>query len=599
MGWVRACWMLLLSICLVASAAAYPYVVDRYRVEMALDPSGNIKVTEILDVTFNETRRGIFRTIPVDYEDGKGQLRRAFLSDFSVADGSGRSLTTKITKEGPNVKIRIGDEKIWLPQGTRMTYIIRYNAYGVLNWFEAATSDWGKPNVELYWNAIGDQWDTEISRAEVTVRFPEVASATDARARVFTGRYGGRDQITMSRAGESAEATEFGLSAKLTTDALVVQRTKPLEPLEGLTLVLALPEALVPRPTFTQSASIFLRTNFGYLLPLLGLLVMLPLWYFRGRDPAGGPMVVQFDPPDFLTASECGALVDDRADQRDIAAGIIALAVYGYLTIEPKEEGLIFKKRTATLHLTGKTGSPASPFEAALLAKLRQCPSGPITENELRTHVAPGIATLKKTLFDALVKRGFYRRNPIDVVGGYTGCGCIIAIAAAVATVAITPLRVPLPGIVGGVGLLIVVLGFGALMSRRTPLGAKTRMKVVGFEEFIRRARGHELEWISKKEPTTALFEEYLPFAVAFGLTQEWAAAFEGILHEMPHWYHAPPGTGFHPGYFASDLVSVNSALSSAATTPPRSSGGSGGSSGFGGGGFSGGGFGGGGGGSW
>lgn len=596
---LRACLTLLLLLSLGTQAWSYPYVIDRYRVDMVLEGTGNVKVTEILDVTFNESRRGIFRTIPVDYDDGKGQVRSAFLSDFMVSDGNARSLTTKITKEGAYVKIRIGDEKIWLPNGTRMTYIIRYNARGVLNWFDGATSDWGKPNTELYWNAIGDQWDTEITRAEVTVHFPKVSAETDVRARVFAGYYGSREQVTLPRAGETVQSRELGLGAMLTSDALVVERTAPLEPSQGLTVVLSVPQSLVPKPTFAQSAGMFLQTNFGYLLPLLGLLVMGPLWFFKGRDPAGGPMVVQFDPPDGLTGPECGALIDDRADQRDIAAGIIALAVQGFLTIEPKEEGMIFKRRTADLHLTGQAGQPATPFEQKLLAELRSCPDGPITENDLRTYVAPDIATLKKSLLQGLVARGYYHRNPIDVVGAYTGCGCLVTIGIAVLTVMVTPFKAPLPGIVGGIGLLIVVMGFGFYMSRRTPLGAMTRMKVVGFEEFIRRARGRELEWMSKKEPTAALFEEYLPYAVAFGLTQEWAAAFEGIVHEMPNWYQAPPGTMFRASYFANDLVSVNSALSSAASTPPRSSGGSGGSSGFSGGGFSGGGFGGGGGGSW
>jgi uncharacterized membrane protein len=96
-----------------------------------------------------------------------------------------------------------------------------------------------------------------------------------------------------------------------------------------------------------------------------------------------------------------------------------------------------------------------------------------------------------------------------------------------------------------------------------------------------------------------ALFEELLPHAVAFGLTAQWAQAFQGVLHEMPTWYVSPYNTGFNPIYFSHDLNSINTNLASAAFTPPRSSGASGGGSGFSGGGFSGGGFGGGGGGSW
>jgi uncharacterized membrane protein len=146
---------------------------------------------------------------------------------------------------------------------------------------------------------------------------------------------------------------------------------------------------------------------------------------------------------------------------------------------------------------------------------------------------------------------------------------------------------------------VVIVALFSKIMPRRTERGANAQRQVAGFEEFIRRARGKEFDWMSKKEPTASLFEEYLPHAIAFGLAAEWAGAFEGILHEMPSWYGAPYGTPFYPGYFGNDMVSISDSLGAAAATPPRSSGASGGSSGFGGGGFSGGGFGGGGGGSW
>lgn len=70
-----------------------------------------------------------------------------------------------------------------------------------------------------------------------------------------------------------------------------------------------------------------------------------------GEDPDGGPMVVQFDPPEGLSGAATGALMDERVDTRDISAGIFSLAVKGYLGIEPKEEGLFFKRRTAELHI--------------------------------------------------------------------------------------------------------------------------------------------------------------------------------------------------------------------------------------------------------
>jgi uncharacterized membrane protein len=195
--------------------------------------------------------------------------------------------------------------------------------------------------------------------------------------------------------------------------------------------------------------------------------------------------------------------------------------------------------------------------------------------------------------------RGYYLNNPNSVRAGWLVGGLLGVGALGLVTAWINPIGAVLPSVVGGVLGAGVVIVFSMLMPKRTAIGARAQREVAGFEEFIKRARGNEFDWMSKKQPTMSLFEEYLPHAIAFGLAAEWAGAFEGILHELPSWYDAPYGGRFSPIWFANDIVSVGNSITTAATTPPRSSGSSGGNSGFGGGGFSGGGFGGGGGGSW
>ena len=90
------------------------------------------------------------------------------------------------------------------------------------------------------------------------------------------------------------------------------------------------------------------------------------------------------------------------------------------------------------------------------------------------------------------------------------------------------------------------------------------------------------------------MFEEYLPYAMVFGVADKWVKAFGDKLSQSPDWYEGQ--AAFNAGYFANSLNSFTSDMSSASSPP--NSGASGGSSGFSGG-FSGGGFGGGGGGSW
>ena len=47
---------------------------------------------------------------------------------------------------------------------------------------------------------------------------------------------------------------------------------------------------------------------------------------------------MQYEPPDNLTPAECGTLVDNSVDMRDITATLVDLAVKGYLTIEHQDD---------------------------------------------------------------------------------------------------------------------------------------------------------------------------------------------------------------------------------------------------------------------
>jgi uncharacterized membrane protein len=135
---------------------------------------------------------------------------------------------------------------------------------------------------------------------------------------------------------------------------------------------------------------------------------------------------------------------------------------------------------------------------------------------------------------------------------------------------------------------------FARQMTAKTLLGTRTRVAVLGFQEFMNRV---DADRIKRMPPDT--FEKFLPYAMALGVEHQWAQAFAGIIKDPPSWYVSPNGyTGFTPLFFASSMHSMASDMHQVFVSAPRSSSsGSGfGGGGGGGGGFSGGGFGGGGG---
>jgi hypothetical protein len=85
-----------------------------------------------------------------------------------------------------------------------------------------------------------------------------------------------------------------------------------------------------------------------------------------------------------------------------------------------------------------------------------------------------------------------------------------------------------------GIMLSTVILGvFAAIMPSRTVVGARAREAALGFKEFL-----------SRVEPMTSveMFERYLPYAIAFGVENNWAHAFEGLYVKPPSWYTGPMG---------------------------------------------------------
>ena len=129
-------------------------------------------------------------------------------------------------------------------------------------------------------------------------------------------------------------------------------------------------------------------------------------------------------------------------------------------------------------------------------------------------------------------------------------------------------------------------------MPKKTRKGADAYWKILGFRDFIKTAEKYRAQFYEREN----IFEEYLPYAILFGLTDKWAKAFEGIYQNPPSWYEGPVATSFSVAAFTDSL---NHSLSAFGSSTFRGGGAVSGSSGLGGGGFSGGGFGGGGGGSW
>jgi uncharacterized membrane protein len=240
------------------------------------------------------------------------------------------------------------------------------------------------------------------------------------------------------------------------------------------------------------------------------------------------------------------------------------------------------------------------PHELLLLAGLFDNGARDYVElSDLQNRFYKNLPGIQKALFNSLVKQGYYTHRPDEVRGVFLGAA-LVAAALLIAFGQYLAQKLgmqSLPFTIAGALTGGIVAAFGWIMPARTVSGAKARLGVLGFEDFLGRVEGDRLQRLSSTTLTQAqTFEKFLPFAMALGVEKKWVAAFDGVFKEPPSWYHAPPGTMFQGMYFANSLSAMSARAGQALASAPRSSS-SGSGFGSGGGGFSGGGFGGGGGG--
>jgi uncharacterized membrane protein YgcG len=567
---LRVCVVFL---CVAAPAAARQIVIKNFDAEVVVHRDASIDVTERIEAQFIGTGwHGIYRTIPVQYRNPEGFNYTLFVENVSARDNDENPLKLEESHEGGYLKL-----KIYVPDAdnSTRTIILRYQVLDALRFF----SD----HDELYWNVTGEQWEATIESASARIQLPE--GAAGVRATAYTGAF-------MSRTQDA--------NVSVNNNVVQIYATHPLEYHQGLTAVVGFDTGLVHEPGIGEKIGLFLRSNWPLLVfPILTFFVMFWLWWTRGRDPERDAITVQYDPPDKLTPAECGTLVDDEVDMRDITATIVDLAVKGYLTIEQKDSsGLLglTHHRDYTFHLKKQPAEwqDARPHEQEMLSALFDGGANPdVSLADLQNHFYTHLPPIRDRVFDALVGDGYYLHRPDTVRQGYIGGGLVIGFMLIFVgnwwakQSGMSSLTWTLAGIFSGA----IICGFGWFMPARTAAGARTFAKVLGFEDFLGRV---ESDRIKRLENAPETFEKYLPYAMALRCEKKWVQAFSGIAMQPPQWYRGPVyAGGFQPLFLVTDLNMMASQAGSVMASSPRSSGGSG----FGGGGGAGGGFGGGGGG--
>lgn len=141
--------------------SSYDYVIDKYDVNIKVNENNSFDITETITAYFNKPKHGIYRTIPLSNTikrlDGTSTNNRAQVRNLSINNDYTKSI------ENNNLKIQIGSADS--THTGEQTYIIKY------------TYKLGKDPIkdydELYYNIIGNEWDTIIGNVTFTITMPK------------------------------------------------------------------------------------------------------------------------------------------------------------------------------------------------------------------------------------------------------------------------------------------------------------------------------------------------------------------------------------------------------------------------------------------
>lgn len=615
----------------------YNYIITGYDINIDVNENNTLDITENIHAYFNKARHGLYRTIPLTNTvrrlDGTTTKNRAQISNLKVSD----SYTT--TKQFGTYKIQIGD-----PNKTIVgdkDYVISY------------TYNLGKDPIkdydELYFNLIGNEWDTNITIVNFTINLPKGFDSDNLG--FSTGKFG--------------STSSSDVYYQVNGNTISGYTLKMLEPGEGLTIRLELEEGYFKN----AKLQVDWKESLIYIFPILFTFFGYNLWKKYGKDNKV-VKTIEFNPPDGMNSLDVGFYYKGIATDKDVISLLLYFANKGYLKISKTQVPKLFGTResftirklkeydgndwcekTFLEGLFRKRRKDQSPY----LIGIQTIPSNKVTEEDLKDNFYITISHIlndKKSkesqdkIFDSksVRKKGsimaaivitfliiiippflttydfigvflplFFAVLAISIYTYYTVKdleektkklpSILLMVLVIIIVLCISFFAFPnvllafdsitLTGYLIGLICIIIMTIFYRIIPKRTPYGIEILGKIKGFKEFIETTEKDKLETLVQDNPT--YYYDILPYAYVLGVSNTWMKKFESMSYQPPNWYEG--STDFHISDFDHFMCSATRSMTSALSSSMSS--GSGGSSGSSGGGSSGGGSGGGGGGSW
>ena len=562
---------------LIANVNAYAqeaFTIKNYVVNVKVNKDASLDINEKISVHFTEPRHGIIRRIPYKYQlqplpsgtqKAERQLESGGYTHTIVEDIKVPGWNYDVSTEGDFKSIKIGSKDNYVNGDQQFS--ISYRVLNAINFF--------KDHSELYFNLIGTEWATVIDSAAFSIELYDALPDTPEYF-IATGSLGSKENNTVTKWKENKIFSGH--------------TTKSLNPNEGLTVGISFPNNFLIKQDYR------FRGLYWLLLPFIVFPLMFFIWKRWGKDEKV-TVQTEFYPPENISPSVSGYVIDDKLDQRDLTALVPYWGAGGFLKINEIEKkslfGLIKNKEYEFIKLKDLPGN-ALKFEKTLFNGIFKT-GDEVKLSELKDVLYKTMNIAKSELEDEINVDEFYVKYSRGLGVFFTAIGFVILIAGIVNLISNWQEKIWLGVALIASGIIIIV--FGLIMTKKTKKGTLLYQKLLGFKEFIKTVEKDRLQEFLKQDEN--YFDKVLPYAIVFDIADTWKDKLKGLEIPPPKWYSGSYGAGnFNTLLFMNSLDKSMNTMTNTFYSSPHSSGSSGGSF-SGGGGFSGGGFGGGGGSSW
>lgn len=530
--------------------------IKNYQVQINVNGQGNLQVDEILDVYFNEERRGIIREVPYIYTI-QGERYIADISNIEVAGHK-----SKISRSRGMVNLRIGDPNIYLNGEQR--YKISYDVDAAVVQYE--------DHDEFYWNVIPFNSDVESEIASFSIRFPEAWADSLTSYQAYTGRSGNKTaDLFLKKTGAQFSAAT----------------TKPLGIREGITFAVHVPKGLVSstvKPFVSKKAAKKARQESSKLfqtvskwavgIPIAIALFLLGLWNkVKPKSKLEKDPPLQYHAPVGFNPAEVGTFWDYTAHTHDIIALLPYWGDQGTIKIKPleKSEGDMYFTKVAELPHDSYDyeffffNELFADGDVVLLSDLKEkfYTTMPKTASRIKK------AVLKRPLYDEAYKRTFHNH--------WVTAGILFLIMFGIATMLI------FEAFVAGIGMFLIAIVLLIIRVSEPALstkGKEIKNHLKGLKKWLKDPAPDKLNNLMKEDPNY-IFQMF-PYAIAFGLDRSWQQSMDDMHIEPPTWYdtssiHMSTGGGYTMGRMISDFQPKEIGQVFNSTPPPANNGSSGG----------------------